>query len=72
VSKQQNLRPWPRLMDIDTAADYLSLSRRILEQYVAEGQIVPQELPGVLGRKKLDKILFDRVVLDRFAKVRPE
>jgi len=67
---------WPRLMSLSTAAAYLDLSKRTLEDWVREGLLHPVPMPGAAIRKngnviaparvrKIAKILIDRESLDK-------
>jgi hypothetical protein len=69
------LSSWPRLMSLAIAADYLSLSKRTLEDWVHEGLLQPVPMPGAAIRKngnivahakarRIAKILIDRADLD--------
>lgn len=66
------VRPWPRLLTIELAADYAGVSRSTINEWMAEGKLRPYPLPGIRGRQSLDKIVFERSVLDRFLGLRPE
>ncbi len=65
-------RPWPRLLTIELAADYVGVSRRTVEEWLEDGRLKSHELPGIRGRKTLDKIVIERTQLDRFVGLRPE
>lgn len=75
------LSSWPRLMSLEIAADYLSLSKRTLEDWVREGLLHPVPMPGAAIRRngnvvapakarRIAKILIDREDLDRFIETR--
>lgn len=66
------VRPWPRLLTIDVAADYLGVSAGTIKEWLADGKIRPHPLPGIRGRDQLEKIVFERSILDRFVGLRPE
>lgn len=57
----------PRVMDVDWAAAYLGFSRKTLERYMAAGKVKTArfESPDNPDRM-LDKIVFDRLDLDKF------
>jgi hypothetical protein len=69
---------WPRLLDIHLAAQYLSLSKQAIYDYVAAGILTPVSMPGCLLRsrtggqviarpeqRRMAKILLDKNDLDR-------
>lgn len=66
------VRPWPRLLDFDTAADYCGVSRGTIKEWYASGRLKAHPLPGIRGRDELEKIVFERSQLDRFVGLRPE
>ena len=53
---------WPRFMSYEVAAAYTSLSRRTLEEFVADKAPVFAKL----GAGKSARIIFDRMALDGF------
>lgn len=66
------VRPWPALLTIDVAADYAGVSRTTINEWMAEGKIRPHVLPGIRGRRDLEKIVFERSQFERFLGLRPE
>lgn len=66
------VRPWPRLLTIELAADYVGVSRSTIDEWVAEGKLHPFPLPGIRGRPRLEKIVFEKRELERFLGLRPE
>lgn len=72
MNEKRILRPWPRLLSIEVAADYLSVGRGTILLWHAEGKLRAHELPGIRGRQALDKIVFERSQLDRFVGLKPE
>ena len=69
---QPIIRPWPRLLNIETAADYVGVSRGTIREWYESGKLQPHPLPGIRGRQSLDKIVFEKTQLDRFVGLRPE
>jgi hypothetical protein len=59
-------RPWPRLLSIEVAADYAGVSPGVIKEWYAEGKINSHPLPGIRGRKHLEKLVFERSEFDRF------
>ena len=58
---------WPRILDADAAAYYLGISRKTLERYVEKGKIAPERFEAPESSERLlDKVVFDRLSLDRF------
>ena len=70
--REKIFRPWPRLLDLETAANYLGVSQSTVRAWLDEGKIRPHPLPGIRGRHSLEKIVFERAELDRFVGLRPE
>jgi hypothetical protein len=66
------LRPWPPLMGIDMAAEYAGVSRTTVKEWHLAGQLRSHTLPGIRGRRDLDKVVFERRVLDRFLGLKSE
>lgn len=69
--KQESIAPrygwWPRILDQDAACAYLAISRKTLTRYVAEGKIETGKFEAPESDERLlDKVLFDRLHLDRF------
>lgn len=61
----------PRLLDIQSAAVYLSVSEWTLRSWIADGLLAPVELPSVRNkREKNRRLLFDRLALDSFVDAR--
>ena len=59
---------WPRLMNLETAAEYISLSPRTLQEYIDEGKVpfAWTRLPLAEGRY-VRKRLIAKADLDRWA-----
>lgn len=57
---------WPRLMDLPTAAAYLSISSRTLEVWLHDEILRPVKMPGAVYSKSrnLAKVLIDKRDLD--------
>lgn len=72
IAKPIVVRPWPRLLTIELAADYVGVSRSTIDEWVAEGKLHPHPLPGIRGRRHLEKIVFEKRELERFLGLRPE
>jgi hypothetical protein len=66
------VRPWPPLLDIDMAAAYAGVSRTTIKEWHQSGQLRAHVLPGIRGRRDLDKVVFERRALDRFLGLRSE
>jgi len=58
------LSPWPRLLDIRSAALYLGVSTRTIEQWIADEILRPVQMPGMGRTLKLRRVLLDRQDLD--------
>ena len=58
------LSQWPRLLDIRSAAAYLSVSTRTIEQWIADEILRPVQMPGMGRTLKLRRVLMDRQDLD--------
>ena len=58
------LSPWPRLLDIRSAALYLGVSTRTIEQWIADEILRPVQMPGMGRTLKLRRVLMDRQDLD--------
>lgn len=57
----------PRIMDAPAAATYLGISKKTLERYQAAGKIEPMRFESPDSEERmLDKVVFDRLDLDRF------
>ena len=62
----------PRLLDVHSAATYLGVSIWTVRGWVADGHLIPVELPPLRPREgdrrkaRLRRLLFDREALDRF------
>jgi hypothetical protein len=72
IAKPIVLRPWPRLLTAELAADYAGVSRSTIDEWVSEGKLHPHPLPGIRGRRTLEKIVFEKSELERFLGLRPE
>jgi len=57
-------RPWPRVLDLQESADYLSVSVRVVWGWWHAG-ILQRVRPPDLNGGELRKVLFDREDLDR-------
>jgi len=67
---------WPRLLDLKLSGFYLSIGKRVVEDYIHEGLLVPVPMPGSTlrdkagnivaraGQRRIAKILIDRADLD--------
>ncbi|HWP34499.1 MAG TPA: hypothetical protein VNM66_02785 [Thermodesulfobacteriota bacterium] len=59
---------WPRLVDLEGAAEYLSVSPWTIKQWVAAGVLRPISLPAVERQRRrrqgLRRVLLDRLALD--------
>jgi hypothetical protein len=66
------VRPWPPLLDMAMAADYAGVSRTTIKEWHQSGQLRAHVLPGIRGRRDLDKIVFERRMLDKFLGLRSE
>ena len=55
---------WPRLLDIRSAALYLGVSTRTIEQWIADEILRPVQMPGMGRTLKLRRVLMDRQDLD--------
>jgi hypothetical protein len=74
----QAMPAWPRLLDVESAAAYLSIGVQSLRDYVSDNLLIPVRLPGACLREKngtiitrpsqrrMNKLLFDKADLDRF------
>jgi excisionase family DNA binding protein len=71
MKNQKILRPWPPLLTLDGAADYVGVSRRVIEAWLKEGKLQPHELPGIRGRDRLEKTVIERGELERLVGIRP-
>ena len=58
------LSQWPRLLDIRSAALYLGVSTRTIEQWIADEILRPVQMPGMGRTLKLRRVLMDRQDLD--------
>ncbi len=62
----------PRLLDVHSAASYLSVTAWTISDWVADGHLVPVDLPPLRPREgdrrklRLRRLLFDRARLDEF------
>lgn len=63
------LSPWPRLLDIRSAARYLGVSTRTIEQWLADEILRPVQMPGMGRTLKLRRVLLDRQDLDELIEV---
>ena len=55
---------WPSLMNLDTAAEYVSLSPRTLEEYVADPSSMLSYVRLPVGERTVRKRLLARADLD--------
>jgi excisionase family DNA binding protein len=56
-----------RLLSVDAAAAYLSVSKRTVRAWISNGDLVPVRLPSVRHRGERNRrVLLDRTDLDRF------
>lgn len=62
---KQSLACWPRLLDVHLAAQYLSVSSRTIEQWIADEILRPVAMPGMTRTLKLRRVLLDREDLDK-------
>lgn len=60
-------RPWPALLTVELAADYLSVSVTTIREWLADGKLEPHPLPGIRGRRSLDRIVFRLEEVERCA-----
>lgn len=60
-------RPWPALLDVERAADYLSVSIATIKEWMTAGKLKAHPLPGIRGRRSLEKIVFTREEIERCA-----
>ena len=68
---------WPRLLDLKTAASYLCVGSRTVEDWIRDGLLQPVPMPGSTikdkggnviaraGARRIVKTLIDREDLDR-------
>jgi predicted site-specific integrase-resolvase len=79
---KHSLLLWPRLLDLKTAATYLSIGSRTIEDWIRDGLLQPIPMPGSTIKDKsgnviasaksrrIAKILLDREDLDRLIEER--
>lgn len=69
TSPERKMYGWPpRVMDADMACMYLGrISRKTLERYVNQGKLEAERFESPESEERmLDKVVFDRLKLDRF------
>ncbi len=72
MKDEKIIRPWPRLLNMELAADYIGVKATTIREWLQEGKLRPHPLPGIRGRDRLDRIVFERSQLDRFVGLKPE
>ncbi|MBN2321254.1 MAG: helix-turn-helix domain-containing protein [Acidobacteria bacterium] len=78
----RTIASWPRLLDLKTAAAYLSIGARTIEDWIRDGLLEPVPMPGstikdksgkvicTAKSRRICKILIDREDLDRLIEER--